>query len=665
MLLGALLELRLSGAGLHPSVAWLAAMLLGAVLGVGHVSVLKLSNPSILMVCTVVAHVILNEAWLAFPGKTGGSGGILVEGGWHIYLVGFLMLLACHGSADFISRSRSRYIFSWAALRYLGPDAGVLGVRADRLFLVAFASYGVVLAAGGVLATHFFGYLAPSSYSLALSLVIVMITLAGSRSGLHVTALLCLFYAFARVILRQSIYASSFWSNTLDLVFPLSLFWVVLQRNKESNVMAPHLVPQNPFYGGEDSVPIDKFVGREDLAFLERYDSMVGGGGLPERTDNVWVFVGRKSFGKSCIRRWFKERAANAVRGRVLVCDMTCDNLWASGITTMKDFLGATLKQIQSAFAESACEKKAQWPLWWFFADPRAGMIRRYVFSVVEGLSKGSLRRETLDILMFFENLRRLCRFAKSGISTIVLVFDEVRAGDPALAEILHRLSIEVYRGDRWNPRDPSLLFVYLPLPGWDKDVGEARDRRMKVVPLGFFSILDMERYFGMQEGLTSWQFEKGVAAEMFQLTGGQPYLFQMLGWQACETLKSQKADPVLTISAIKAASAQDSVQRAVGTVVTYGFELAAGRLVPSEVQMISTFATPTSQAAFDGMTKEEWLEVLSAVPLSEGDAENVFEGLWPRLTGSGLLRRIDDHPPRYRFSGELVRRWLGRLARQ
>lgn len=226
MTLAALTSSQLIRFGYDPAVGLLAAMAVGMGLGLLHAPLLLMVGPSLILVITAVAQIVLSQFWLAIPSWTGGSGGMLVPKGDLVLELSSFGVLLCLGSWYIfrIAAGKAR-LFDFACIRSLGTKAGALGVTSRRLLFVGFLLYGVTLGACGATAVRLLGFLTPELFGLAWALTTVLITVIAkeSRFPLFTIVVLAGLYAGIRVGLRQLVMASPAWSHGYDVLFPSAL----------------------------------------------------------------------------------------------------------------------------------------------------------------------------------------------------------------------------------------------------------------------------------------------------------------------------------------------------------------------------------------------------------------------------------------------------------
>lgn len=226
--IAALLDARLATAG---GVFILVPLAAASLLGVLHYVVLRAVGPGVLLMLTAVSQLILVEFWYAFPALTGGSAGLLLSEG-SSSRVGITVFLCIAFAAAFAFRQfGAPDDYRWASIRALGPHAGAVGVPAPALFVASFTLYGLVLGSVGIAASRTLGFLTVGMFGLPWALAVVMITLATGVRGTWSILLLCMGYAIGRVLLRQSVYASPFYSTFFEIAFPVVLFAVYLARS--------------------------------------------------------------------------------------------------------------------------------------------------------------------------------------------------------------------------------------------------------------------------------------------------------------------------------------------------------------------------------------------------------------------------------------------------
>ena len=221
-------------AGFHPVAALALAVLTGISIGLLHLPVLFRTGVTLLLVLTALASFILVEMWLAFPAVTGGSGGILLpqEVSKYNTVIFLIIILIVSGFyLNHISSSTSMQ-FDWKTLKTLGPTSGAFGVNYFRLYFILFLLYGLVVGFSGVAAVRYLGYVSVSIFSLSWSLAIVLIVISLSKQPFTYLVLLCIIYGTVRVMLRQTVLASSFWSNIFEIAFPFILLAIVLYDKK-------------------------------------------------------------------------------------------------------------------------------------------------------------------------------------------------------------------------------------------------------------------------------------------------------------------------------------------------------------------------------------------------------------------------------------------------
>ena len=231
MSLAALVDVTAVRSGASPVVGTLGACTIGLLLGGLHVPLLIRLGAPLLLIVTVVLHMLLTQLWYALPWLTGGSGGLLLTGNSSI--VGSLLAFALATSTSMrLTGQTSKLAVDNALLRRLGPNAGVFGRPAEQRYWKGFLAYGLVLGSAATTAVRVSGYLTKDSFSLSWSLAVLMIALAVDDNWWPRALILSVGYAALRVILRQSIGASSTFSHIFELAFPLLLLLLVIQANR-------------------------------------------------------------------------------------------------------------------------------------------------------------------------------------------------------------------------------------------------------------------------------------------------------------------------------------------------------------------------------------------------------------------------------------------------
>lgn len=234
--LAALVDARLAAAGVG---SVLVALAFATLLGVLHYGVLRAVGPGVLLMLTAVSQLILVEFWYALPATTGGSAGLLLPAGVSPSLGIALFLVVAVAAAVALRHLGKPQDYRWASIRAVGPHAGAVGVPAPALFLVSFALYGLVLGSIGIAAARTLGFLTVGMFGLPWALAVVMVALAtGLRGGWSIVAL-CGAYAMGRVLLRQSVYASPFFSTFFEIAFPVVLFAVFIFRSGSRPAVIP------------------------------------------------------------------------------------------------------------------------------------------------------------------------------------------------------------------------------------------------------------------------------------------------------------------------------------------------------------------------------------------------------------------------------------------
>ena len=231
MSLAALVDVATIRSGASPILGTLGACIVGLLLGGLHVPLLIRLGGPLLLIVTVVLHMLLTQLWYALPWLTGGSGGLLLTGNSSIYSSLLAFVLATSTSL-WMTGQTSNLSVDNALLRRLGPNAGVFGRPAEQRYWKGFVSYGLVLGAAATTAVRMSGYLAVDSFSLSWSLAVLMIALAVGENWWPKALGLSLGYAALRVILRQSIAASSTVSHIFELGFPLLLLTMIIYSNR-------------------------------------------------------------------------------------------------------------------------------------------------------------------------------------------------------------------------------------------------------------------------------------------------------------------------------------------------------------------------------------------------------------------------------------------------
>ncbi|MFO0927858.1 MAG: hypothetical protein U0736_12590 [Gemmataceae bacterium] len=224
MSLSALTDALLVRHGLSPVIALLAGLAVAAALGLIHIPVLVRTGPGLLLLLTALGQVVLVELWISLPEFTGGSGGLILPVALSRFDIGAAAAV-CVGAAAYAVWvvQAPRMAFEWPCLRSLGRQAGVFGVPVRPRYLAAFLVYGLLVGTTGLIATRHLGYLSVSSFGLSWSLTVVMVVLASRDYPVLSGVVFCSLYAGLRVLLRQSVHASTAWANLFELAFPLCL----------------------------------------------------------------------------------------------------------------------------------------------------------------------------------------------------------------------------------------------------------------------------------------------------------------------------------------------------------------------------------------------------------------------------------------------------------
>lgn len=223
----ALIDVVLTARGYSSLLSMIIALASAALLSVLQVPVLLRTGPYLLLILTIVAHIFSAELWLAVPGVTGGSGGLLRTTEGHVFQALTVLTVILAGALSYgMGYFRSRRMrFHSESARELGARAAVFGVPTVRHYVLGFLMFGFLVGASGVAATRVAGYVTVGFLGLTWSLAALMIVLATSRQSWLVMAVLTLLYSAVRVTLRQSVNASPTASTAFEIAFPLLLLW--------------------------------------------------------------------------------------------------------------------------------------------------------------------------------------------------------------------------------------------------------------------------------------------------------------------------------------------------------------------------------------------------------------------------------------------------------
>jgi ABC-type branched-subunit amino acid transport system permease subunit len=251
MTLAALAYTQIVRSGGDPGIALMAAIVVGATLGILHLPILLQVGPYLILVITVVAQIVLSQFWLAVPDITGGSGGLLLPGK-EIGLELSAVLLALFATAWYEMRNSKKagQQFDFAAIRDLGIRAGALGVPSLRIYVSGFLLYGVILSVCGVAAARMLGYLTADLFGLSWSLTNLLIILIARGRSFAVVVLLAAFYVCTRIGLRQILMASPMWSHGLEVLFP-ALLLIIFSVSELRLRMESRIGFSNDRSGGE------------------------------------------------------------------------------------------------------------------------------------------------------------------------------------------------------------------------------------------------------------------------------------------------------------------------------------------------------------------------------------------------------------------------------
>jgi hypothetical protein len=214
-------------AGLGSTLSAVFAIGIGWLVAICHIPLLWFARPRIFLLFSLVAHLLTIELWLAFPGLTGGSGGLFYPS-QEIKAAGqvFGALALATGLVALHRTSSSVPLFAWECAKQHGPDAGVFGINTALLYLVAFSTYGVVLAGIGVSAHRTLGYVVVNAFPLSWALSVLMLSVL--QSTIYTTFILSISYSAITIILRQSVVASGFVASLFEMAFPLIVASLVL-----------------------------------------------------------------------------------------------------------------------------------------------------------------------------------------------------------------------------------------------------------------------------------------------------------------------------------------------------------------------------------------------------------------------------------------------------
>ena len=237
MAVSALVDALLMQAGFNSLTALLIAMTTGVLLGLLHLPVLFKAGVTLLLVLTALASFVLTEVWYALPSVTGGSGGILLPQEISNYDATLLLLLVLITSRLYLryKSSQANLQFDWETLKTLGPISGAFGVQSTKIYVTLFSLYGLLVGMSGVAVARYLGYLSVSTFSLSWSLAIVLIAVSLNKQPYIYVVLLCTVYGTVRVMLRQTVYASSFWSNLFEILFPIVLLTIVIYSRRQTS----------------------------------------------------------------------------------------------------------------------------------------------------------------------------------------------------------------------------------------------------------------------------------------------------------------------------------------------------------------------------------------------------------------------------------------------
>lgn len=216
----------------------------GAALGLAHVPLLRLLGVELLLVVTAIAHIVIQQFWLALPEWTGGSGGLLVPGTPSWATPAMLGSLAAFGLGyRYILHQRAHSQLAFAAVRNIGEQAGALGVPALAYYRIAFGVYGFLLGLCGAEAVRVTGFVVVEMFGLAWALTIVLITLIAGMRPNPLPALIGLAVSFAlvKVGLRQFWEADPRWSHGYDVLVPALLIGVYFFNQRYQSASASNI----------------------------------------------------------------------------------------------------------------------------------------------------------------------------------------------------------------------------------------------------------------------------------------------------------------------------------------------------------------------------------------------------------------------------------------
>lgn len=219
-----------AGWGTVPALA--LAMGTGALLGLGHLALLRATNRDVLLVASVLLSFFWADLWLSLPSLTGGSGGLLLtqtRSGGTAAISAALAL--CFVGLQTVMPLRNRGFLA-ASAKELGLSAGVLGVPVGRVFVGGFAVVGGALGLLGAAGAELAGMIGPSLFSTGWSLSILVLVVAPAIPRLPRTVVLPAVFIASRWLLRETLPPSIGSSQLAELFFPAAvLAWSRMIRS--------------------------------------------------------------------------------------------------------------------------------------------------------------------------------------------------------------------------------------------------------------------------------------------------------------------------------------------------------------------------------------------------------------------------------------------------
>jgi len=234
--LAALLTVILFNQNVNHSIVVMTVMGVIILVGLLHILLLRNFGTDILLIISMILNMSIQEFWLAYPETTGGTGGLLLQGGheiWPSLVLLILSLVFC--GLYFFRLSKNVQSFVWKFTKKLKFKSALFGINIDQYYFLGFLLFAIIHSLIGVVSVQYLGYLSSESFSLAWTLTVLSIVVFSAKDGYLLSFLLAILYIIIKLLLRNSPNVSTTSANLFEVLFPSLLILIFVTRKVKTN----------------------------------------------------------------------------------------------------------------------------------------------------------------------------------------------------------------------------------------------------------------------------------------------------------------------------------------------------------------------------------------------------------------------------------------------